>query len=414
MPLRYCVPLPIVLLAGGAILFIGLGIRQVFGLFLNPISVDLSVGREVFAFAIGLQQIMWGLMQPIAGMIADKFGPGRVIAVGGVLFIAGLLVMANATTAGEFNIGGGFLIGTSMGAVTFSVILGAVGRLVTDEKRTMALSIVAGGCALGQVAMVPAVLGMIDAWGWRGALVLLALFSGLIVPCAAAFAGKGRSAPTAEAQATSLTAALKEAARHKGYWLLSLGFFACGFQITFIITHLPAYMSDAGLPPSAAGSALMLLGVVNIIGNYIMGYLGTRWRKKYVLSAAYLLRAVIVAWYLLTPVSETSTMIFIGVFGLTYLGTVPMTGALVAQIFGPRYMTSLFSIVYLIHQVAAFAGAWLGGVVYDVTGSYEIMWMGAIVVGIVAAVLHLPIPDAPVRRPPAGRGPAEVSAEVSA
>lgn len=414
MPLRYSVPLPVILFAGGAILFIGLGIRQVFGLFLNPISVDLSVGREVFALAIGLQQLMWGLMQPVAGMIADKFGPGRVIAVGGLLFIAGLLVMANATTAGEFNIGGGFLIGTSMGAITFSVILGAVGRLVSDEKRTMALSIVAGGCALGQIAMVPAVLGMIDAWGWRGALVLLALFSGLIVPCAAAFAGKTRAAPTAEAQATSLTAALKEAVRHKGYWLLSLGFFACGFQITFVITHLPAYISDAGLPPSAAGSALMLLGVVNIIGNYIMGYLGTHWPKKYVLAAAYVLRSAVVTWYLLTPVTETSTMIFIGIFGLTFLGTVPMTGALVAQIFGPRYMTSLFSIVYLVHQVAAFAGAWLGGVVYDVTGSYEIMWMGAITVGIVAAVLHLPIPDAPVRRPPADGGPAPEPAEAPA
>jgi predicted MFS family arabinose efflux permease len=399
------IPLSVILLAGVVIMFIVLGIRQTFGLFLNPISADFGGGREVYAFAIGLQQIMWGVMQPVAGMIADKYGPGRVIAVGGVLFAAGLYVMSESTTSGALNLGGGFMIGSAMGAITFSVVLGAVGRMVPDEKRTMALSIVAGGCALGQVAMVPAALGLLDEWGWRGALVLLALASGLIVPCAAAFSGRPRTAPV-EIQTMTLTAALTEAARHKGYWLLSLGFIACGFQITFVITHLPAHMADAGLPPSAAGSALMLLGVVNIVGNYIMGYMGTRWRKKYVLSGAYVLRSVVTTWYLATPVSETSTLIFIGIFGLTFLGTVPMTGALVADIFGPRYMTSLFSIVYLMHQLAAFVGVWMGGVVFDATGSYDIMWEIAIAVGVLAAILHLPIPDTPLRPTAAAKPPA--------
>jgi predicted MFS family arabinose efflux permease len=395
-------------------MFVALGVRQTFGLFLAPVSVELGLGREVFAFSMALQQIMWGLLQPVAGMIADKYGAGRVLAVGGLFYAAGLAVMAKGTAPGDFHLGGGVLVGMSMAAVTFSVVLGAVGRLVADEKRAMALSIVAGGSAFGQVVMVPAVLGLLDAWGWRGALLLLALFSGLMVPCAAAFAAPRRpaagTAPASASASASLGAALGEAARHRGYWLLGLGFFACGFQVTFIITHLPAYMTDAGMAPRAAAMALMALGIANIVGNYVLGYLGGRFRKKFVLSAVYVARACILAAYLAAPLSETSTMIFVAAMGFTWLGTIPLTGALVAQIFGARYMTSLFSIVFMAHQAGAFAGAWLGGAVYDAVGSYETMWIIAIGLGVAAALLHLPIADAPLRGDDAETRPAEAEA----
>ena len=387
----------VVLICGGIVLSLSIGIRQSFGLFLAPMSTDLGWGREVFAFAIAVQNILWGATQPFFGMAADRWGGGRILAVSGAFYVLGLYLMSTTAGVAEFNISAGILIGLALSGTSFAVVLGAVGRAFPPEKRSAALGIASAGGSFGQFVMVPLGQAAIDAYGWSLTFVLLACLAALMVALAAPLAGKPRVAVDAGG-AQSMGEALAEARRHPGFLYLNAGFFVCGFHITFIGTHLPAYLTDLGLSATAASVSLALVGLFNIVGSLACGVAGGRYSKKYLLSGVYLARSVIILAFLLAPASNLSAYLFGAGMGLLWLGTVPLTSALVAQIFGPRYMSTLFGIVFFSHQVGAFLGVWLGGRIYDTTGSYDMVWWIAIALGLLAAALHLPINERPVPR----------------
>ncbi len=389
-----------VIACGALILSLSLGTRQSFGLFLHPVTTDLGIGRETFAMAMAIQNILWGLFQPVTGMIADKFGAARVVLVGAALYTLGLIVMSGMTTPFELHLGAGVLIGIAMAATGFSVILGAVARKVPAERRSMALGIVSAGGSFGQFAMAPVGQALIAAQGWPGAFLILAFFATAIAPLAVAVAGRPETsgAQVAMSDSQTLPEALREAAGHRGYLYLTTGFFVCGFQVVFVAVHLPAYLLDVGLTAGTGATALALIGIFNIIGTYACGALGGRYSKKWLLSGLYILRALVIAVFLVLPKTELSVYVFAAALGLLWLGTVPLTSGLVAQIFGVRYMATLFGLVFFSHQLGSFLGVWIGGVVYDTTGSYDSVWIASIALGIAAALIHMPIAEKPVAR----------------
>ena len=390
----------IIIVCGGLILSLAMGIRQTFGLFLSPVTAELEMGRETFALAMAVQNLLWGAFQPVTGMIADKFGAGRVIAAGGLVYAAGLLVMSNMTGIEGLQLGGGVLIGIAMAATGFSVVLGAVAKGVPEKNRSMALGVVSAGGSFGQFAMAPIGQALISAQGWSGALYAMAVLSVLMVPLALAVAGRPPESGASDArprEAQTLPQALKEAGGHRGFIYLTTGFFVCGFQVVFVAVHLPAYLVDLGLPAATGATALALIGIFNIVGTYACGALGGRYSKKYLLSTLYVLRAMVIAVFLVMPKSEMSVYIFASALGLLWLGTVPLTSGLVGQIFGVRYLSTLFGIVFFGHQLGSFLGVWLGGYVYDTTGSYDSIWIASIILGIAAALIHMPISERPVR-----------------
>ncbi|MBA2351009.1 MAG: MFS transporter [Burkholderiales bacterium] len=404
------------------ILTLSVGIRQTFGLFLQPMSVDLGWGRETFAFALAAQNLVWGLAQPFAGMIADKFGAGRVVITGSLLYALGLLLMAYADTALGLDLSAGVLIGLGLSGTTFGVVMGVVGRAVSAEKRSMALGIAGAGGSFGQFIMLPYGQTLISSWGWQAALIGFALSTLLIAPLAYGMKNKsaalkngnepeisdglksigGPAAHSIQPAAThSMAAAVRQAAAHQGFWLLTFSFFVCGFQIVFILTHLPAFLLDRGQTPTIGVTALALIGFFNIIGSYGCGFLGGRYSKKRILSALYFGRALVIAAFIALPVTPLTTCLFASAIGLLWLGTVPLTNGLVAQIFGVQYMSTLFGIVFLGHQLGGFIGAWYGGYVFDVTGSYQTIWLSAIALSVLAGLVCWPIDErgvAPVYR----------------
>jgi len=388
----------IVLACASAILFLALGTRQGFGLFLQPMCSALGWGRETFSAAIALQNLLWGLAQPFAGAIADRFGAGRVLAVGGLCYAAGLVLMAYSRTGVELNLSTGLLIGIGLSACSFGVVLGVVGRHAPPARRTIALGIAGTGGSIGQFAMLPYSQTLISQFGWFNALLVLAASAFLIVPLAAALAG--RAAP-AHGSGQRLGPALREATSHKGFWLLTGSFLVCGFQTLFIMVHLPAYLVDRGGTALEGMAALAAIGLANVVGSLLCGYLGDRHSKKLLLGLIYGLRAVAIAAFVLLPLSTWSIAAFAIVMGMTWLGTVPLTNSLVAQIFGVQYLSTLFSIAWLGHQVGAFAGAWLGGYAFDATGSYTAVWVVAIGASVVAALACLPIDERSLRVPAA-------------
>jgi predicted MFS family arabinose efflux permease len=376
-----------------------MGIRQTFGLFLSPMSIDLGIGRESFALAMAIQNILWGVAQPVTGMIADKYGAGRVLVVGTAAYVAGLVIMSGATSVSDLQLGGGVFVGLAMSCTSFAVVLGAIGRAVPAEKRSMALGLASAGGSFGQFIMAPVGQGLIAANGWAGALVAMAVVALLMAPLAIVLAGRPASSGSkgTEAISQSLSEALGEAGRHGGFWYLTIGFFVCGFQVVFIAVHLPAYLGDIGLSASLGATALALIGFFNIVGTWLCGFLGGRYSKKYVLSGLYTLRSLVIVLFLVAPKTEATVLVFAAAIGLLWLGTVPLTSGLVAQIFGVRYMSTLFGIVFLSHQVGSFLGVWLGGVVFDATGSYDAIWIASVLLGLAAAALHLPIAERPLR-----------------
>jgi MFS family permease len=391
----------VVIACGGIILMLSLGTRQSFGLFLQPMSSDLGWGRETFAFAIALQNLAWGAMQPFAGMVADRYGAPRVAALAGACYAAGLVLMAHASTGLALDFSAGLLIGVGLSGTAFGVVMGVVGRAVAPHRRGFALGLVGAGGSFGQFAMLPYGQFLIAEFGWFAALLALAATAFLIVPLAAGLA----AAPAAgSSRGLSLRQALAEAAAHRGFWLLTLSFFVCGFQTIFIMVHLPAYLVDKGLSPAAGMTALALVMFFNIVGSWGCGALGDRYSKKYLLSAIYFVRAVSLALFLLLPVSTWSTWIFAVSFGLTWLGTVPLTNGLVAQIFGVQYLATLFSITFFGHQLGSFLGAWAGGWVYDATGSYLPVWLVCLGASLVAALLCLPIDERELASAPPAKG----------
>jgi len=383
----------VLLICGASVLALNMGTRQTFGLFLEPITQDFGIGRGNFALAIAVQNLIWGLLTPVFGVLADRYGTARWLILGGVLYICGLLIMALGDSVLALHLGGGVLVGIAVAACGFPMVLSAVARSVPPERRSLALGITSAGGSVGQFLLLPFTQITIGWLGWVGALLVLAALSALIVPLAAALAGKPSPALSG---GLSLGAAVTEARRHRGYQLLNGGFFVCGFHVAFIATHLPAYINTFGLDPIIGASALGTIGFFNIIGGLLAGYLGGRYRKKYLLSGIYLARVVTIILFMISPKTELAVWMFSASFGLLWLSTVPLTSGLVGDIFGARYMATLFGIVMLSHQMGSFFGAWLGGISYDMTGSYDAVWMVAVVLGLLAAALHWPIADRPV------------------
>ena len=386
----------VVLVACGVIITLAMGIRHGFGLYLQPISADMHWGRETFALALAVQNLVWGATQPFAGAIADKYGTGRVVAGGALLYALGLAWMSHPTSEITFILASGVLIGTGLSGVTFSIIAGALGRAFPPEKRSMVLGISAAAGSFGQFALLPLTQYLLSHVGWAGALLTMACVAMIIVPIAAVLAE--RRVVQTHAIKQSATQAFGEAVGHRGYVLLTAGFFVCGFQVVFIGVHLPAYLADHGLPPGVAVTALALVGLFNIIGTYTAGWLGSRVQKRYILSFIYFARAAVIAIFVFAPLTAMSTYIFAATLGLVWLSTVPPTNAIVAQVFGVRYLSMLSGFTFLSHQVGSFLGAWLGGKLYDTTGSYDIVWYLAIALGIVAGLLNLPIDEREINR----------------
>lgn len=380
---------------GALILTLATGLRATFGLFLKPISFDLTISRELFGFGIAVQNLLWGAASPFLGAIADKYGTGRVIAAGALCYAAGLLAIGYATSGTEVILGN-VLVGIALAGSGFSVVLGAIGRAAPPEKRSMALGIITAGGSFGQFAMVPYAHVLMEALDWRMAMIGLAITALVMLPLIQPVTTVSSVAPAGRPQ--SLQQALAEAFRHQGFWLLTAGFFVCGFQLVFVATHLPAFLADRGLPTWVGAWTLALVGLFNIVGSYVCGMLGGRYSKKNLLALVYALRSFVFLLFMVMPLSEYSVLLFGALLGLLWLGTVPLTSGLVAYIFGPAYMSMLYGVVFFSHQIGSFLGAWLGGYFYDVLGSYDAMWWICVALGFAAAALHFPIVERPVPR----------------
>ena len=386
-------------LAGGTVIGLALGIRHVQGLFLVPIAMGHGWTRETFGLAIALQNLIWGAAQPFAGMLADRFGAAKVVVAGITVYALGLVLMAHAGTPLGFTLSAGGLIGIGLSGTSFGVVYGAISRLTPPERRSWALGVAGAVGGVGQFVMVPAAQGLLSSVGWVMALVVLAVVMAVFLPLAAPLREKASTAMAHEAH-QSLGAAIREAFAHPGFWLLNLGFLACGFQLAFIAAHMPAYLLDKGLTARHGMIALALIAAANIVGTYYCGALGGLFRRKYLLSLLYLIRTAAIALFILLPLSPVTLYGFAIVMGLLWLGTVPLTNGLLSQVFGVRYIGTLFGFVFLGHQIGAFLGVWLGGVVYDRLHAYDAIWFGAMVLGIVAALLHWPIDDRQLARTP--------------
>jgi predicted MFS family arabinose efflux permease len=380
---------------GSIIVLLSFGIRSGFGLFLQPMSQDLGWGREVFAFAMALQNLVWGASQPFVGMIADRWGSGRTLAGGGLLYALGVWLMSETSSPLGLHLSAGILLGLALSGTGFAVVLAAVGRSVAPERRSAALGLTTALGSLGQFLLPPIGQAFLAAYGWQTALALLAFGSLAMVAVAAGVQGRPQAAP---GDTQTLRQAISEARAHSGYLLLTAGFFVCGWHVAFIAVHLPAYLADGGLSTEIAAWCLALVGLFNVIGSYAAGVLGGRVSKKYCLSFLYLARAILILGFIMLPLTATSALLFSAIIGLLWLSTVPLTSGLVAQMFGPRYMATLFGFVFFSHQVGSFLGIWLGGFLYDAYGSYDLIWWLSIALGLIAALLHWPIDERAVLR----------------
>lgn len=385
----------IVLLCGALVLSISLGVRHAFGLFLAPMSSDLGWGRETFALAIAVQNLVWGLAQPVAGRLADRYGAGWIVFGGAVLYVAGLYMMSHSLTEMSLLISAGIVIGIGLSGTTFPVVFGVISRALPAEKRSWAMGVAMSVGSLGQFVLLPGSNALISSVGWSEALVVLAAMSLLMLPLSGALMEPRAEKPQ---QALPLKQVLDEAVRHRGFWLLSLGFFVCGFHVVFIGTHLPAFLTDGGLGATTGAMALALIGLFNIGGSYLAGFWGGRYPKPALLSGIYMARLAVISIFLVFPLSEWSAYGFAVAMGLLWLSTVPLTNGTVATIFGVGNMSMLGGVVFLFHQVGAFLGGWLGGYLYDIAGSYDTVWMIAMGLSLVAAALNWPIKEQPVPR----------------
>lgn len=363
----------VIMLAGATLVSATLGIRQVFGLFLQPISVELGTGFQLFSLAIAVQNLVWGLSSPLFGAAADRYGPWRVAAIGALLYGGGLFLMASyVTEAGIFM--GQILIGLGLGSAGISIAIGAVARAAPPEKRSLAMGLVTSFGSFGQFALVPVTQILMVTGGWQFALLMLSVIMASMVAVAMGLRTPAGSARPIEGPDLTIGAALQQAVRSRDYILLTVGFFVCGLQLVFITTHLPTYLQDAGLSPNISSWALALIGLFNIIGAFICGWLGGVVSKKKSLATVYLLRGITIAAFILIPPTPVTALFFGACMGLLWLGTIPLTSGLIVVFFGPRYLSMLYGLVFLSHQIGSFVGAWLGGIWYDWFGNYEAMW----------------------------------------
>lgn len=387
-----------VIICGALILALGMGMRQNHGLFIEPMRMDLGWQLGVFALALAIQNLMWGIAQPFAGALADKYGTMPVLMGGVVIYVLGLVGMAFPQGPLMFHMSAGVFIGLGVAAMGLPVVLGAVARMVSEEKRSTALGIASMGGSFGQFLFAPISQTLINQYGWSFALACLAAIAALGVFLALQVNAKpaDSSVETHEPEQT-LREALHEAFGTNSYILLNLGFFVCGFHIAFIVTHLPMFLSTCNISPDVGATALAVIGLSNMVGTYVSGVLGGKYSKKYLLSIIYFSRAVAILIYTLMPITVFSTMAFSVAMGALWLSTVPLTSGLVGVMFGTRYMSTLFAITLFSHQVGAFFGAWLGGYFFDLTGSFQGGWLASIALGLFAAVVHLPIKEMSVR-----------------
>jgi MFS family permease len=389
-----------VLACGAAIVTLSMGIRHGFGLWLQPITQAQGWTRETFSFALAVQNLTWGVAGVFAGMLADRFGAFRVLLGGAALYGLGLVGMALAPDPWVFALTAGILIGAAQAGTTYSVIYGVIGRQIDPAKRSWAMGMAAAAGSFGQFLMVPVEGMLIANLGWQQALIVLGVAAILIGPLALGLREPGFAGATPPPRDQTIAQALREAARYPSFQLLVLGYFVCGFQVVFIGVHMPSYLKDKGLTPEVASYSLALIGLFNVFGTYIAGALGQKLAKQKILAFIYAARGVAIAVFLIVPLSPLSVYIFSSVMGLLWLSTVPPTNALVAQIFGVAHLSMLGGLAFFSHQIGSFMGVWLGGFLYDRTGSYDIVWYIAIALGAVAAALNLPVRGTPIPRTP--------------
>lgn len=383
-----------VLWVGGIILAISFGVRHTFGIFLQPMSLDNNWGREVFALSLAVQNIVWGIAQPFAGRIADRRGAGWVIVLGTLVYAAGLYLMSSAQTSMALIWSAGILIGIGLAGTTAPVVFGVISRSVPVEKRSMALGLSMSIGSFGQFAMLPATMQLINYFNWSTTLYILTAITVIMIPLAFFMMEKPQPKDDPNApKPLALAEILKQAMGHHGFRLLTIGFFVCGFHIAFLATHLPAYLSDRGLNPSVGTNVLALIGLFNIAGSYYFGLWGGKFPKPHLLSLIYTGRALAIAAFIFLPISAVSAYIFAAVIGVLWLSTVPLTNGIVGSIFGVKNMSMLGGIVFFSHQIGAFLGVWLGGKLFDLFGSYDIVWAISIVISLMAAVINFPIKE---------------------
>ena len=407
----------LVMAAACAIAVVGFGARSIFGLFLEPMSAARGWGRETFALALAVQNLVWGASLPVAGALSDRFGPSRVLAVGALVYALGIRAMAYTESPAVLQLTAGILVGVGVAFTAFTIALAAMAKVVGPERRSLALGLGTAAGSFGQVVFSPLGQTLIDAHGWEAALVNLSATVLVIAPLALLLPGVGRPAapepgateaggtragagaePAGAEPEQSLAAAVREAMGHRGYGLLTAGFFVCGFHVAFITVHFPAYVLDLGLPAAVGAGAIAVIGLFNIVGSLASGAAGQRWSRKYGLSTIYGLRAVAITALMLAPKTAAVIYAFSAAMGLLWLSTVPLTTGIVGRIFGLRYLATLFGFVFLSHQLGSFLGVWLGGRLYDATGSYDAIWWAGVVLGLAAALIHLPIDDRPIVR----------------
>ena len=411
----------LVMAAACAIAVVGFGARSIFGLFLEPMSAARGWGRETFALALAVQNLVWGVSLPVAGALSDRFGPTRVLAGGALVYALGIRAMAYTESPAVLQLTAGVLVGVGVAFTAFTIALAAMAKVVGPERRSLALGLGTAAGSFGQVVFSPLGQTLIDAHGWEAALVSLSATVLVIAPLALLLPGVGRpgaaelgrteaggspgpaaatpaAGPPVAQEEQSLAAAVREAMGHRGYGLLTAGFFVCGFHVAFITVHFPAYVLDLGLPAAVGAGAIAVIGLFNIVGSLASGAAGQRWSRKYGLSTIYGLRAVAITALLLAPKTTAVIYAFSAAMGLLWLSTVPLTTGIVGRIFGLRYLATLFGFVFLSHQLGSFLGVWLGGRLHDATGSYDAIWWAGVVLGLAAALIHLPIDDRPIVR----------------
>jgi len=387
-----------VLLCGAMVVTLSMGIRHGFGLWLQPITQAQGWTRETFAFALAVQNLAWGLFGVFAGMLADRFGAFKVLAGGAVLYALGLVGMALSPNAFLFALTAGVLIGAAQAATTYAVVYGVIGRQIDPTRRSWAMGVAAAAGSFGQFLMVPVEGFLISGLGWQQALLVLSALVLLIGPFAWGLREPGFQSGAPAPREQTIVQALREAFRYPSFQLLMAGYFVCGFQVVFIGVHMPSYLKDMGLPPQVASYALALIGLFNVFGTYAVGVLGQKFARRKILAAIYFGRSVAIVAFLWAPLSPMSVYVFSAVIGLLWLSTVPPTNATLAQIFGIAHLSMLSGFVFFSHQIGSFMGVWLGGLLYDRTGSYDIVWYLAIALGVFAALVNLPVREAPIRR----------------
>ncbi len=390
----------VIIICGCTIALLSFGPRSSLGFFIQPMTREFAWGRDVFGLALALQNLLWGLGQPIAGAIADRFGLLRVMVVGALLYAGGLLVMRYSVTAGSLDLGAGVMIGFGLSGCSFNLVLSAFSKLLPMEKRGLALGAGTAAGSFGQFLFAPFGVAMIDNFGWQPALTVFAFLMLLIVPLSLALStppAVASNVPAADQQ--SFKTALAEALGHRSYVLLVLGFFTCGFQLAFITVHLPAYLSDRGVSAQTGGWVVAAIGLFNIVGSLSVGYLQNKFPKRYILAFIYFARAMSILAFISFPITSFSAIVFGAATGLTWLSTVPPTSALVALMFGTRWFATLYGFAFVSHQVGGFLGVWLGGVVFEKFGSYTPIWWLSVLFGVLSALINLPIVEQPVARP---------------